>query len=63
MKENESGPGGAVLVNFLLFKNLPYGCTRRLFNQMGDALGAGNVGADQSPALDGKPGVKVLSIP
>ena len=63
LEANESAPGGAPNLKSIIIKNVPDPASRRLLIQQGDADVARDLGADQISALDGKPGVKVLSIP
>jgi peptide/nickel transport system substrate-binding protein len=60
---NPSSPGNAPKVKNIIIKNVPDPAARRLLIQQGDADIARDLGADQTSALEGKPGVKVLSIP
>ena len=63
LEANESAPGGAPKLKNIIIKNVPDPASRRLLIQQGDADVARDLGADQISALEGKPGVKVLSIP
>ncbi len=60
---NPTSPGDAPKVKNIIIKNVPDPAARRLLIQQGDADIARDLGADQTSALEGKPGVKVLSIP
>ena len=60
---NPTSPGDAPKVQNIIIKNVPDPAARRLLIQQGDADIARDLGADQTSALEGKPGVKVLSIP
>ncbi|MDL7210971.1 ABC transporter substrate-binding protein [Escherichia coli] len=59
---NASSPTGAPKLKSVIIKNVPDPATRRLLIQQGDADMARDLGADQIDALQGKPGVKVMSI-
>ncbi|EKE2411081.1 ABC transporter substrate-binding protein [Escherichia coli] len=59
---NASSPTGAPKLKNVIIKNVPDPATRRLLIQQGDADMARDLGADQIDALQGKPGVKVMSI-
>jgi len=63
LEANASSPTGAPKIKSIIIKNVPDPASRRLLIQQGDADVARDLGADQISALDGKPGVKVLSIP
>ncbi len=63
LEANDSAPGGAPKLKSIIIKNVPDPASRRLLIQQGDADVARDLGADQISALDGKPGVKVLSMP
>ncbi len=60
---NPTSPGDAPKVKNIIIKNVPDPAARRLLIQQGDADIARDLGADQTSALEGKAGVKVLSIP
>ncbi|WP_226571656.1 ABC transporter substrate-binding protein [Mangrovibacter yixingensis] len=60
---NASSPGDKAKMAHIIIKNVPDPAARRLLIQQGDADIARDLGADQTSALQGKPGVKVLSIP
>ena len=60
---NPTSPGYAPKVKNIIIKNVPDPAARRLLIQQGDADIARDLGADQTSALEGKAGVKVLSIP
>ncbi|SQA97675.1 glutathione ABC transporter substrate-binding protein GsiB [Cedecea neteri] len=60
---NPTSPGDAPKVKNIIIKNVPDPAARRLLIQQGDADIARDLGSDQTSALEGKPGVKVLSIP
>jgi peptide/nickel transport system substrate-binding protein len=60
---NPTSPGDVPKVKNIIIKNVPDPAARRLLIQQGDADIARDLGADQTSALEGKPGVKVLSIP
>lgn len=60
---NPTSPGDAPKVKNIIIKNVPDPAARRLLIQQGDVDIARDLGADQTSALEGKPGVKVLSIP
>ncbi|KFC03804.1 periplasmic substrate-binding component of an ABC superfamily dipeptide transporter [Trabulsiella guamensis ATCC 49490] len=60
---NTSSPGGAPKLKNIIIKNVPDPASRRLLIQQGDADVARDLGADQIAALQGKAGIKVLSIP
>ncbi|HIC1146958.1 ABC transporter substrate-binding protein [Escherichia coli] len=62
MEANASSPTGAPKLKNVIIKNVPDPATRRLLIQQGDADMARDLGADQIDALQGKPGVKVMSI-
>ncbi|HDW3768153.1 TPA: ABC transporter substrate-binding protein, partial [Escherichia coli] len=62
MEANASSPTGAPKLKSVIIKNVPDPATRRLLIQQGDADMARDLGADQIDALQGKPGVKVMSI-
>ncbi|NDL64947.1 ABC transporter substrate-binding protein [Acerihabitans arboris] len=51
------------LLKTIIIKNVPDPSSRRLLIQQGDADVARDLGPDQTAALGGEPGVKVLSIP
>jgi peptide/nickel transport system substrate-binding protein len=63
LEANDSSPTGAPKLKSIIIKNVPDPASRRLLIQQGDADVARDLGADQIAALQGKPGVKVLSIP
>lgn len=63
LEANDSSPGGAPKLKNVIIKNVPDPASRRLLIQQGDADVARELGADQIAALQGKPGVSVLSIP
>ena len=63
LEANSSAPGGAPKLKSIIIKNVPDPASRRLLIQQGDADVARDLGADQIAALQGKAGVKVLSIP
>lgn len=60
---NPTSSGDKPKINNIIIKNVPDPATRRLLIQQGDADIARDLGADQTSALEGKPGVEVLSIP
>ena len=60
---NPTTPGNAPKVKTVIIKNVPDSAARRLLIQQGDADIARDLGADQTSTLEGKPGLKVLSIP
>ncbi|GDX05501.1 ABC transporter substrate-binding protein [Buttiauxella sp. A111] len=60
---NPTSPGDAPKIKNIIIKNVPDPAARRLLIQQGDADIARGLGADQTSALEGKPSVKVLSIP
>ena len=63
LEANDHSPTGAPALKSVLIKNVPDPASRRLLIQQGDADVARDLGADQIDALQGKPGLKVLSIP
>ena len=63
LEANNSSPTGAPKLKSIIIKNVPDPASRRLLIQQGDADIARDLGADQIAALQGKPGVNVLSIP
>jgi len=63
LEANESSPTGAPKLKSVIIKNVPDPASRRLLIQQGDADVARDLGADQIDALQGKPGLQVLSIP
>lgn len=63
LEANESSPTGAPKLKSVIIKNVPDPASRRLLIQQGDADVARALGADQIDALQGKPGLQVLSIP
>ena len=63
LEANDSSPTGAPKLKSIIIKNVPDPASRRLLIQQGDADIARDLGADQIAALQGKPGVNVLSIP
>jgi len=60
---NPTTSGDKPKINNIIIKNVPDPATRRLLIQQGDADIARDLGADQTSALEGKPGIEVLSIP
>ena len=63
LEANETSPTGAPKLKSVIIKNVPDPASRRLLIQQGDADVARDLGADQIDALQGKPGLQVLSIP
>ncbi|WP_413507210.1 ABC transporter substrate-binding protein [Serratia proteamaculans] len=60
---NPTSPGSKPLLKSIIIKSVPDSATRRLLIQQGDADVARELGPDQTVALKGQPGVKVLEIP
>lgn len=60
---NPTSPGDVPKVKSIIIKNVPDPAARRLLIQQGDADIARDLGADQTSALEGKAGIKVLSLP
>jgi len=60
---NPTSLGDKPKISNIIIKNVPDPATRRLLIQQGDADIARDLGADQTSALEGKPGIEVLSIP
>ena len=63
LEANATSPTGAPKLKSVIIKNVPDPASRRLLIQQGDADVARDLGADQIDALQGKPGLQVLSIP
>lgn len=60
---NPTSPGDKPLIKNVIIKNVPDPSARRLLIQQGDADIARELGPDQTAALQGKPGVKVVGVP
>jgi peptide/nickel transport system substrate-binding protein len=60
---NPTSPGGAPKLRAVILKNVADAASRRLLIEQGDADIARDLGVDQIASLQGKPGVRVQSIP
>ena len=63
LEANPKAPAGAPLLATVILKNVADPVTRRLLVEQGDADIARDLGSDQINALQGKAGLKILSIP
>lgn len=63
LEANPKSPGGAPLLSAVILKNVADPVTRRLLVEQGDADIARDLGSDQVNALQGKAGLKILSVP
>lgn len=63
LEANANSPTGAPKLASIIIKNVPDPASRRLLIQQGDADLVRDLGADNINALQGKPGITVLSIP
>ncbi len=63
LEANPLSPTGAPKIANIIIKNVPDPASRRLLIEKGDADIARDLGTDQTAALAGKTGIKILDIP
>lgn len=63
LEANPLSPTGAPKIANIIIKNVPDPASRRLLIEKGDADIARDLGTDQTAALAGKAGIKILDIP
>lgn len=63
LEANPLSPTGAPKIANIIIKNVPDPASRRLLIEKGDADIAHDLGTDQTAALAGKAGIKILDIP
>ncbi|WP_193016891.1 ABC transporter substrate-binding protein [Proteus sp. FME41] len=63
LEANPLSPTGAPKIANIIIKNVPDPASRRLLIEKGDADIARELGTDQTAALAGKAGIKILNIP